>query len=279
MKRYLILLILLLVAPLYAAEPIEIALSPAIVGNTVAAKATVAGNFCDSYSGLLCEDLEGAASCSDDANSNCRVAWTIDASPNNNGTVNNQYTGLAGTYSKRIDANVDTNTFIEHRDFTNTTPLTAFTLIKVDQLSSTADSVIVFALKGESGATHNCQMRVINTASVPYFGVGGGGGTAQSSLQLVQGTTYCMWLDYTDNTATTGCQLRAVSATCSGSPPSCTCTRPTDPIAQVTTSYTLGVDRLQLRAIDTTADVDLITFDNIKVRAGLASIGDSGANQ
>jgi hypothetical protein len=69
------LLITLLLLPSLAWGQEYARMNPYILGGGVAAAATT--NFCDGFSGILCEDFYGEADCyTDDATyNNCRVAW------------------------------------------------------------------------------------------------------------------------------------------------------------------------------------------------------------
>lgn len=257
-KLFLIVFLLLLALPAHAQ------MLQGIMGGGVAA----AGNFCDGYSGLFCEDFESNQTCGDDAASqaNCRASWTSGGSS----TITNQATGLAGTYAKSINADVlETVTRTTYVGFTASSPVYAFAIVNINTLTLTGN--ILSPIIGLSTtATTQCYLDVVVSTGFKWR-VSSNWDQAIATSGPSQSTSYCVWLEYTQNTqpATTGC-VAYIATYSAGS-----CTKPAATVSASTYGATT-CNRLSLGAIDQVSfgDVDNVSFDNIKVKA--TAIGDSG---
>lgn len=232
--------------------------------------------FCTGFSGLLCEDIEGSSSCGDDSLSQttCRASWT----KANNGTITNIGTGIAGSYSKKLDDDADdsNNWLGTYSDFTANGTVHAFALIKIAAETITSGNPTILSIRS---ATHSayCDLRV--TGATNKFAVlSSGGTTTDTTVTPTANTVYGVWLDYSNNKSDgTGCVVRiSSSVTCSGSPASCSVAKPASANAGINTGNWGNVSRLQFGSDDSNSfgDVDWVYFDNIKVST--SAIGDNG---
>jgi hypothetical protein len=201
------------------------------------------------------------------------MGWTGDA----NGTENNQATGLAGAYAKQLNdvSGTDTTAGRTLMEFAPANSIYTYGLIQLTYASITVNTVHVF---GVGSDTSYCLLSVAGAAGpAPYFKVisSGTGATDTGYGTLSSGTVYAIWLEYNNNTADTGCSVYITTATCSGTPPSCTATKPAL-TKGITTNNSGTANGVYLRSLDqvSSGDADPIIFDNIKVKA--TAIGDDG---
>jgi hypothetical protein len=239
-------------------------------------------NFCAGYSGLFCEDFESNQTCGDDAASqaNCRNAsgWSI-PSGGAGGTVTNQATGLAGSYSKYLNATQDaTLVYRVNASYTATDDVWAYAIVKIDSLTmsgSAKNGALLSILSATSTTICAAFIIVAGDGTTRYFNAYSSTATA-STIQPVQGTTYAIWVRAKNNTATTGCQIYVAEATCTGTPPVCTATKPS--VSAQRTSQDAGGNPAQVRIYskdDTSwGHIDQISYDNVKIKS--SSIGDDG---
>ncbi len=240
-------------------------------------KKTVASSqFCDGFSGYLCEDFEGSSTCGDDAASQttCRnTGWTSAGNP---GTITNIATGMAGSYSKKLDDDSsDGSVYVgTYKTFTADSEVHAFALVKIFEETLTGNNVTVFSVRNSGGSAY-CAIRV--TGSTNKFAVGSSGTAfSDTTITPTADNIYAIWVDYTNNTTNTGCTVRIQpTVNCSGSPAACTATKPAA-TKELTTANWGNVDRIYFMAFDQTSfgDVDWIYYDNIKVSENV--IGNNG---
>ena len=218
MKKF-ILLFLLIPSLCFAVEPIDfsksIAMSPAILGlagGKVAASG-VAGH-CDGPTTdgagntiLLCEDFDGSTECASTYSSTCQAAWTVSVRDGGDLIEFNDADApapLQGTYSSRIyteDSSATTTNM--KRAFTANGTFYAFVLVHISALGDGTNYFFGFL----SGASDACVIGRVVTTNKATLWNGTSATLSAAENVFVEDTTYCVWLDYTKNTETTGCKL------------------------------------------------------------------------
>ena len=198
MKKAIIVLIVAVLFPSLALA--DAALVGAVAG--LSAGGGEAESFCaGTGSGdATCEDFDtGSTACGDDGNSNCSVSWT-----NTGGGVNNQATGLDGTYAKQFDLSSPAATY-SHYDFTAGSPMYLFERVNIGEIATNVggSNRPVSMLATNAGLL--CGLGV-NLVTGKWYVFSNGGAQSDESTGPSVDTTYRVWIDYTKNSAT-GCKV------------------------------------------------------------------------
>jgi hypothetical protein len=227
-----------------------------------------AGFSCSGDSELICDNFDGGStSCGDDANSNCWESWTKSGTQ----TVNNQATGLEGTYGKYVDAVEGDGKQFSYATFTAQNEVYGFAEVSwVGQSLTNGTAMRVLAFTSSDGGNERCSIKIKRVAATYYWcpSQGDTEGTCASSPAPAVSTTYYIWFYFLIGSGSDGICQGWISTTT---------TTPGSPTISITDGGSMGqAARIDLGAFDTssTGELDQITFD--KVRVATTAFGDNG---
>jgi len=155
---------------------------------------TIAAGFtCSGDSGLLCDTFDGGSTtCGDDASSqeNCWEDWVVDGA-----TINNQATGLEGTYAKSIICPDWSSSKSTKNTFTANSTVYAFTRWQADTIAAASDASKAIIYMASEYGDSKCIAGIKNSSGTHYFYTSTAADVDVSALTPAAGTEYWLWLE------------------------------------------------------------------------------------
>lgn len=223
---------------------------------------------CSGDANLICDTYDATGgdmvTCNDDGASedNCYEAYTAGG----NGTITNQASGLEpGTnYAKQITADSGAkNTYLS---YSSNSTIGYFVMLQVADGTISGSGTGGILSPNRNGSTYDCLVGI--NGSTGKWGVYYATSWHDLATGPSVGTTYCVWIDWTQNTADTGCSVYISEANILSSP---ICTKPAATLQATSTNTEMNYIELGASS-NSTLVANPIVYD--KFRIGTSFFGD-----